>query len=85
MIQRAVVLTRYDKLAVDDLPDKIRNYRSSQVVIAGEDPSELLPLEEVELRYIRHVLEAVDGNKTLAARILGLDRKTLYRKLKQEE
>jgi two-component system response regulator HydG len=85
VIQRAVALTRYDKLAVDDLPDKIHNYRSSQVVIAGEDPSELLPLEEVELRYIRHVLEAVDGNKTLAARILGLDRKTLYRKLKQEE
>ena len=38
-------------------------------------------MEEVERRYILKVLEAVRGNKTLAARVLGLDRKTLYRKL----
>jgi two-component system response regulator HydG len=85
VIQRAVALTRYDKLGADDLPEKVRDYRRAQVVIAGEDPSELLPLDEVERRYIQHVLETVDGNKTLAARILGLDRKTLYRKLRQAE
>ena len=39
-------------------------------------------MEEIERRYIIHVLDAVNDNKTLAARILGLDRKTLYRKLK---
>ena len=38
-------------------------------------------LEELERRYIAHVLQAVGGNKTNAARILGVDRKTLYRKL----
>jgi hypothetical protein len=38
-------------------------------------------MEEVEKRYILRVLEAVGGNKTLAAQVLGLDRKTLYRKL----
>ncbi len=81
VIERAVALTRYNKLAVEDLPEKIREYRSSQVFIGGEDPSELVPVEEVERRYIEHVLRTVDGNKTLAARILGLDRKTLYRKL----
>lgn len=81
VIERAVALTRYNKLAVEDLPEKIREYRSSQVFIGGEDPSELVPVEEVERRYIEHVLRAVDGNKTVAARILGLDRKTLYRKL----
>jgi two-component system response regulator HydG len=81
VIERAVALTRYNKLAVEDLPEKIRDYRSSQVFIGGEDPSELVPVEEVERRYIEHVLRTVDGNKTLAARILGLDRKTLYRKL----
>jgi two-component system response regulator HydG len=43
----------------------------------------LVPLEEVERRYILHVLDAVGGNRTLAARTLGLDRKTLYRKLRQ--
>ncbi len=82
-MERAVALTRYDKLAVDDLPEKIRDYQSSQVFIGGDDPSELVPLDEIERRYILHVLAAVDDNKTLAARVLGLDRKTLYRKLKQ--
>jgi DNA-binding protein Fis len=38
-------------------------------------------MDVVEQRYIDRVLEAVGGNKTLAARILGFDRKTLYRKL----
>ena len=51
--------------------------------MASDDPSELVPLEEVERRYILRVLEAVGGNKTLAAQILGLDRKTLYRKLER--
>ena len=40
-------------------------------------------MEEVERRYILRVLEAVGGNKTPAAQVLGLDRKTLYRKLER--
>ena len=83
VIERAVALTRFDKLTVEDLPEKIRNYRSSQVVLGGEDPSELSPLEEVKRRYILHVLQSAGDNRTLAARTLGLDRKTLYRKLRQ--
>jgi two-component system response regulator HydG len=83
VIERAVALTRFDRLTLDDLPEKVRDYRSSQVVIGGSDPGELVPLEEVERRYILHVLDSVQGNRTLAARSLGLDRKTLYRKLRQ--
>jgi DNA-binding NtrC family response regulator len=83
VIERAVALTRFDKLTVEDLPEKIRDYRSSQVVFGGNDPDELVPLEEVQRRYILHVLDSVGGNRTLAARTLGLDRKTLYRKLRQ--
>ncbi|QDS87953.1 Transcriptional regulatory protein ZraR [Rosistilla ulvae] len=83
VIQRAVALTRYDHIAPEDLPEKIRNHRGKQVLIGGEDPAELLPMEAVEARYIQHVLEAVGGNKTTAAKILGFDRKTLYRKLKE--
>jgi len=82
IIERAVALTRYDKIVVEDLPEKIRDFRASQVVIGSDDPTELISLEEVERRYILHVLNAAAGNKTTAARILGLDRKTLYRKLK---
>jgi transcriptional regulator with PAS, ATPase and Fis domain len=59
----------------------VRNYRSAHVVVAGDDPSELVPLEEVERRYILRVLDAAGGNKSIAARILGLDRNTLYRRL----
>lgn len=80
-VERAVALTRFDKLAVEDLPEKIRAYRSSQVIVGGDDPAELASMEEVERRYIQHVLKTVGGNKTLAAQVLGFDRKTLYRKL----
>jgi len=81
-IERAVVLTRYEKISVDDLPEKIRDYKTSNFLVGGDNPSELIPVQEVERRYILHVLKTVGGNKTLAARVLGLDRKTLYRKLK---
>ena len=80
-IERGVALTRYQKLVVEDLPKKIRAYRSTDVLIGSSDPAELVSMEEVERRYILHVLESVGGNKTLAARVLGFDRKTLYRKL----
>ena len=82
IMERAIALTRYDSVTVEDLPEKIRNHRGGTVFIGGDDPTELVPLEEIERRYIEHVLRAVDQNRTQAARILGLDRKTLYRKLK---
>jgi two-component system response regulator HydG len=82
-MERAVALTRFSELAVEDLPERIVKHRRSHVVVAAEDPSELVPLEEVERRYILRVVEAVGGNKTMAAKALGLDRKTLYRKLER--
>ena len=83
-MERAVALTRYEQITVDDLPEKIREHRpSSHVLVAADDPSELVPLEEVEKRYALRVLDAAGGNKTLAAKILGLDRKTLHRKLER--
>jgi len=41
---------------------------------------ELPPLEEVERRYLAHVLKVTGGNKVKTAEILGIDRRTLYRK-----
>ncbi len=84
VMERALALTRYDSVTIEDLPDKIRDHRGGTVFIGGDDPTELVPLEEIEQRYIEHVLQAVDQNRTQAARILGLDRKTLYRKLKSK-
>ncbi|MBA2541425.1 MAG: helix-turn-helix domain-containing protein, partial [Deltaproteobacteria bacterium] len=42
-------------------------------------------LDEMERRYIRHVLELLRGNKTRAARTLGIDRRSLYRRLEAFE
>ncbi|MBP7287105.1 MAG: sigma-54-dependent Fis family transcriptional regulator [Nannocystaceae bacterium] len=81
-IERAVALVRGEEIDLADLPERIRTHHRNHVVIAA-DPATLVPLEEVERRYIARVVEAVGGNKTLASKILGLDRKTLYRKLER--
>jgi two-component system response regulator HydG len=84
-MERAVTLTRFNEIAVEDLPKKIRSYSGSHVVVGGDDPTELVTLESLERRYIEHVLKTVGDNRSQAARILGLDRKTLYRKLRRYE
>src|SRR5262245_43897330 len=50
---------------------------------ASNEPGSIPSLDEIERRHITRVLTAAHGNKTLAARILGVDRKTLHRKLSQ--
>jgi two-component system response regulator HydG len=80
-IERAVALTRYDELGVDDLPEKVLRHTPTRVVVEANDASELVTLEEVERRYVLRVMETLKGNKTAAARALGIERKTLYRKL----
>jgi two-component system response regulator HydG len=82
-IERAIALTQHERIVVEDLPETVRAYKRSHVLIASDNPSELVPLSEVERRYVLRVLEAVGGNKTSAAQILGMTRKTLYRKLEE--
>ncbi len=81
-MERAVALAEYDQITVADLPDKIQAFVSQHVLVAGDDPSELVSLEEVERRYILRVIDTVSGNRSRAAEILKVDRKTLYTKLK---
>jgi DNA-binding NtrC family response regulator len=82
-IERAIALTRSQQIAVGDLPATVRAYTRSHVLIASDDPSELVPLEEAERRDVLRVMDAEGRNKTLAARLLGITRKTLYRELEQ--
>ncbi|CAN5716780.1 sigma 54-interacting transcriptional regulator [soil metagenome] len=86
-IERATALAQGERVALEDLPEKIREHRPTriEVVAIGSDPTTMLTMDEVERRYIRQVLEAVGGNKTLAAQVLGFDRRTLYRKLERME
>jgi DNA-binding NtrC family response regulator len=75
VIQRLVVMTDGEVIEIPDLPPLMR---FSAPRLNGLDRT----LEEVEADYIRNVLASVGDNKTRAAEILGIDRKTLREKLK---
>jgi DNA-binding NtrC family response regulator len=80
-VQRALAMARHEQIVVDDLPAKVREYRSDRVMLSFEATEELVTLDELESRYVRKVLEMVSGNKAKAARLLGIDRRSLYRRL----
>jgi two-component system response regulator AtoC len=75
-LERAVALAHFEEIQVEDLPDKIRNSRRA-TGMSGAELTELLTLEEVERRHVLRGLEACHGNRTDAAKILGLYRKLL--------
>ena len=85
LVERAATLARDGVIRMEDLPDRVRRDRpaeDSAVAGAGRQRDEdWETLAEREDRYIRAVLEFTGGNKQRAARILGIGRKTLYRKL----
>jgi len=68
------VMTEDECIEVPDLPPVMR-------FSALREPSLNRTLAEVEAEYIRNVLTSVGGNKTIAAKVLGIDRKTLREKL----
>lgn len=79
VIERAVALTRYAQLTAEDLPEKVLNPSAAHTI--EDSDAVLLPMEAIERQHILRVLRAVGGHRTQAAKLLGLDRKTLYRKL----
>jgi two-component system, NtrC family, response regulator AtoC len=77
MVERAVIVAEGETVGVRDLPEAVR---------AASSVRRRQTLAELEAEYIREVLEATGGNKSEAARILGISRKNLYEKLaKQKE
>jgi two-component system response regulator HydG len=83
VIERAVVLCRGDGLGPDDLPDQVRRGE-------GTEPSSIAfsvgtPLDEVERRLIRETLRHARGDKSVAAQLLGISTRTIYRKLGEIE
>jgi DNA-binding NtrC family response regulator len=73
-IERLVVLSRGSIVDVQDLPFKASGPDLHERLFA-----DLPSLDELERRYLVHVIEQVGGNRTRAAEVLGIDRRTLYR------
>jgi len=83
-IERAVAFSQFDHVGVEDLPERIGHFKAPRTLIEGNTiPSTIVPVEEMERRYVVQVIEALGGNKASAARALGMDRRTLYRKLER--
>lgn len=84
VIERAITLSQGDVITIEDLPPRIRLQQSHDTPpLSADDLAELfsgLPnLDEIERRYILHVLDATGNNRKRTAEILGINRKTLYR------
>ncbi|HSH45139.1 MAG TPA: sigma-54 dependent transcriptional regulator [Longimicrobiales bacterium] len=92
VVERAVTFATGEIIGEESLPERVRQARGRDLdgggagLLSGllRDEDDVLPtLEEVELRYIRHVLHRVNGNKRRAAALLGVSRRTLYRRLEK--
>ena len=80
-LERGIALCRGDEIQIDDLPTQVRERKATDFLAAAV--ARKMTLAELERNYIERVLEDEGGNKTRAAQRLGLDRKTLYRKLEE--
>jgi len=80
-VERAVALGSGSMLHVGDLPSNLQYVSDDRMPKSDE----LLPLEELERRAILRALRESSGDKLAAARLLGIGKTTLYRKLKQYE
>jgi DNA-binding NtrC family response regulator len=80
-IERAVILSIHPIILPEDLPQKMFEEMKEMKILP---PEKLLPLKEIEKRYVLQVLEETKGNKKKASEILGIDRTTLYRILEKE-
>ena len=89
VVERAVVLTRSDAIDAEDLPEPIRAAAGDRAeTIRREGKNVVIPvgtrLEEVERVLIHETLAETDGDKSLAAQLLGIAARTIYRKLESE-
>ena len=81
-VERTAILCPGEEIGATDLPQELRSPESLSLSRAMQEGA---TLEELEKAYILMVLERVEGNQTRAADILGIDRRTLYRKLQRYE
>ena len=82
-LQRAITLSQYEVILPEDLPISLSQKGQEDLLEKGVQAR--YSLEHFEKEYIIRILSEVGGNKTKAAEILGLDRKTISRKLQEKE
>jgi two-component system response regulator HydG len=82
-MERAVALTRSERVQVEDLPERVVQFDRTNRPAEDVDLEHLLTLDQIERRQIERVIRQYHGNKTRAAKALGIDRRTLYRKLER--
>jgi two-component system response regulator HydG len=89
VIERAVVLTKSDVIRLADLPAPIQSAEGRTERIQRQGAKVVIPigtkLEEVERFMILETLKETDGDKSLAAQLLGIAARTIYRKLEAEK
>jgi DNA-binding NtrC family response regulator len=80
-IEHAALRTRGSEIQTEDLPAKLQEVEVRKVSknLFSNLFEDLPSLEEIEKRYLQHVLEATHGNRTRAAEIMDIDRRTFYR------
>ncbi len=83
VIERTVLLSNKDIVTAEDLPEEIaaanNKYEPERLMTSGE----VIPLEEFEKKYIKMVMQKMNGNKSETARILGITRQRLRRKIRE--
>jgi len=83
-MERACTTCSLSTIHVADLPTGLRNFQEeTKAVSTAAGPEAIVPLDEMEKRAIEHALEVLNGDKLQAARLLGIGKTTLYRKLKE--
>ncbi|PKK84068.1 MAG: hypothetical protein CVT49_05445 [candidate division Zixibacteria bacterium HGW-Zixibacteria-1] len=80
-IERAVLFSRGNVINIDDFPSKIIEGKSRAIV--SEETPETPTLESIEKAYIYYIMNKAKGKKAQAAKLLGIDNSTLYRKLER--
>jgi len=81
VIQRAITLSQHEEILPEDLPSALLQREEENLFAKAMEKK--FTLNQLEKEYIKRVLLNTGGNKSKAAEILGLDRKTLYRKLQE--
>lgn len=81
-LERACALTTGAALNVHDLPTSIHSVPGT-LPASGEASTKIVPIEQVEKQTILNTITQLNGDKLLAARLLGIGKTTLYRKLKE--